>query len=267
MASSLKLAFGDKEAWKEVQGVHSILIGAPSLWRHLPALIPLTLHSTSTVHIPMATAEPAPDLFQPKTEPEEDLLGNFASVNSEHEDGIKGGETMRQVMNKHKESFKDQSTTMTKKLPAKKKMCDLCGYRSLQKQRWSLHDMRCPPKEWPCDKCGLTLKKESNLKKHIWDEHEKNRCGEGDCEYESPFQGQLTFHRLKEHGGTKQADYYCDMCTEVYANKSGLKRHISNKHEGKIINCGQCNLQVLTRTYLKSHIDLKHKDTQMLVQQ
>ena len=50
--------------------------------------------------------------------PEEDLLGNFASVNSEHEVGLKGGENMRPVMNKHdKESFKNESTdTKTKKI-------------------------------------------------------------------------------------------------------------------------------------------------------
>ena len=174
-------------------------------------------------------------------------------------------------MNKHKEQCSTKEGNppkemMTKKLPVYKKMCDLCGFQSHQKKRWHLHDTRCPPEEWSCDECGLTLDKEIKLKKHSWEEHQKNRCGEGDCDYESPFQGQLSFHRLKEHGGTKPAEFNCDLCTEVYVNRNGLKRHIDKMHEGQRIECGKCNFQALTNTYLKNHLESKHKDSLILAQ-
>ena len=95
---------------------------------------------------------------------------------------------------------------------------------------WHAHNMRCPPKRLFCQECGFSLPNSSKLKKHKWMQHEKNKCGVVDCDYESPFKGQMSLHRKNKHEGMKELK--CDMCKEVYMYKSGLNRHIVKAHIG-----------------------------------
>ena len=90
LASSLQLAFGDKGAWKEVQGVHSVLAGAPS---PAPEREP---PSTATSLAP----SPAPEqsIVQLKIEPEEDVLENINFVNEDvDKEEVNSKESVRDI--------------------------------------------------------------------------------------------------------------------------------------------------------------------------
>ncbi len=54
--------------------------------------------------------------------------------------------------------------------------------------------------------------------------------------------------------------YKCPNCNRAYAHKSGLYRHIREKHtvQDKKYKCQQCKCEYTRKYGLKKHIDAKH---------
>ena len=149
----------------------------------------------------------------------------------------------------------------SKTVKIKDQMCNLCGFHTRRKSRWINHGQKCPPRTWPCNLCGTEMRKEALLKKHMWLEHVKDRCGEEGCNYTSPFTSELTFHIKKEHGGAP----ICDICGDEYASDGGLKKHIDRIHDGRRLACDSCQYQAITKNHLTSHKKTKHREQEQLM--
>ena len=154
----------------------------------------------------------------------------------------------------------DKKYIISKKNTVKDLICK-CGFQTLRKYRWINHTKICPPPKWPCNLCDIEMKKEAHLKKHMWLEHIKDRCGEEGCNYTSPFASELTLHIKKEHG----EKLICDICGDEYASDLGLKKHIDRIHDGRRLACTICQYQALTKNHLNNHKKTKHREQDQLM--
>ena len=141
--------------------------------------------------------------------------------------------------------------------PLRKQVCELCGFKDIHRSRWVKHNEKCPP-EAPksCQECDKIFRKEAHLKKHVLKEHTKTRCGQGECDYVSFFQGQLRVHMEKEHGDV--LSFVCYLCKEGFTKMGQLKKHLNSIHGGIKLSCTRCAAMFLTENSLQSHMVAKH---------
>lgn len=100
--------------------------------------------------------------------------------------------------------------------------CELCGFftKNLRAHMWKHHK----PTPVPCPKCGITLKSETFLKRHLKKVHGKD-------EVVCPLCGKLT-RNLKAHNNFvhKEAKCPCDICGKVFDNSLKLGNHKRKIH-------------------------------------
>ena len=56
----------------------------------------------------------------------------------------------------------------------------------------------------------------------------------------------------------KDTTFNCIQCDYTAKHKSGLRYHISSKHEGLRFACTKCNYKSTSKNYLAKHINKKH---------
>ena len=165
-----------------------------------------------------------------------------------------------------------------------------CGFMAKDFDRFETHKVNeHGSREWPCEKCGVVLKKEHKLIRHIkfmhTNDQDRDLCGEDGCDFRSDKKQALLKHKKKIHHGNificdvcdyrtwnnghlmihKQSKhlgvrFHCDECAVSYPRKNGLSRHIESVHRGIKYYCSQCDYQATTGGNLKIHIYAKHEN-------
>ena len=85
----------------------------------------------------------------------------------------------------------------------------------------------------------------------------KNRhFGCSNCDYKTPWQGDLKKHIYAHHFGIR---HKCEQCPAEFVHKRGLKVHILSSHEGVIYPCTVCDYNAIRESSLKAHVGSKHE--------
>ena len=120
---------------------------------------------------------------------------------------------------------------------------------------------------YQCETCGHISKSKDN-----YDTHMRKHTGEKPyvcelCSVRFTCQSSLICHR-KMHSG--EAKVICNYCGKQISNKKNLKRHIAQKHSGKVkpenpydkykLKCQMCDGRFSKVSNLNRHIRVKHTD-------
>ena len=114
-------------------------------------------------------------------------------------------------------------------------------------------------KIWKCEKCGLTFKKHSKLKKHRQNKFScEFKCMECNKEFEFPFQ--LRQHSQRFHTvnpkinipKTQEKKWKCKICSKEFSKSHRLKRHENKVNCER--KCQNCNKVFRSPNLLRSHL-------------
>ncbi|XP_053382980.1 zinc finger protein 711-like isoform X6 [Mercenaria mercenaria] len=122
-----------------------------------------------------------------------------------------------------------------------------------------------------CDECDFSSKFTHNLRKHLWQIHQRKefeplntaprftkRKGLYHCEYcsfKTKFSPSLNQHINVLH---KKFTYKCGICDKSYNSSFNLKEHIRCVHENKKIVCEFCSKLFNARSTLYNHLKKTH---------
>jgi len=134
--------------------------------------------------------------------------------------------------------------------------CDKCEYvaKNLQllKIHQHVHQELTDADAVECEKCRKKCPSKLSLAKHISQVHSELRfkCDEFNCSYVAK-----TITLLKDHQGTHDKFFRCDICAKTFAKKQQLTEHIEIKHEGSDrFKCHICNKRLTTKQSLHKHL-------------
>ena len=125
-------------------------------------------------------------------------------------------------------------------------------------------------KKFVCETCGRSFAAGNRLKEHIVLAHTEPRFSCQICNKKIKSKFKLDIHIKQNH--TFEKDHVCTYsnCEAAYATKAALKRHISEKHLGIRIRCGEtsCSSSFGRKdayvTHLKSHRELTEVEMEEL---
>ena len=97
------------------------------------------------------------------------------------------------------------------------------------------------------------------MKIHLKSVHEKKKplkCSICNTSFSS--KQNLKKHISEKHEGKKEY-YECNICLKTYGERFRLKEHVLKIHEGKkLFNCQDCNTSFKTKYCLNTHIEIDH---------
>ena len=123
------------------------------------------------------------------------------------------------------------------------------------KNKGKICPMRFEYDELKCFTCNLTFTNENGLWSHVFRKHgphQQQTCKDCDQVFENP--GQYESHRTRFHGRKEP----CPECGKLF-KKGSLNIHLRSYHRKEDFTCHECGKQFATDTYLKTHIETKHK--------
>ena len=108
-----------------------------------------------------------------------------------------------------------------------------------------------------CKQCNKSYTDSSHLKRHMRASHENNIFNCNDCEKQFKTKDNLSIHVKNVHNEKKS--HQCSLCNKVYGYAISLQSHIAVVHEGKRIQCSECEEKFAAKRDMKSHIRKKHR--------
>ena len=135
--------------------------------------------------------------------------------------------------------------------------CKKCDYKGKTRSHLKMHDERIHQQlQFDCDICKFTCKSKSTLSYHVQMIHQGigHQCPK--CEYKTTTLGKLQCHIKALHDKVK--DLQCDQCEFRTGNKRSLKLHLQ-VHEGAQFRCDFCDKVCAQRGSILRHMKVKHQ--------
>ena len=152
-------------------------------------------------------------------------------------------------------------------------LCDktfkrICG---LKRHERATHELE----KYACNLCNKMYTDKRYFKKHCKKNHDdemsfkkisapsyRQKGGGGSCETCDKFFKSKDILKVHEQTVHQNIRYECDSCDKKFSNNGNLFKHKKNIHEKSrgLLTCNFCNKSIATKTNLKRHIDLVHKN-------
>ena len=135
--------------------------------------------------------------------------------------------------------------------------CDKCDYKGKAKSHLKAHNERIHQKlSFDCDLCKFSCKSKSTLNYHVQLIHQGigQQCPK--CEYKTTTLGKLKSHIKAVHDKIK--DFQCDRCDYRTNTPRTLRLHLQ-VHEGAEFKCDYCDKVCAQRGSILRHMKVKHK--------
>ena len=107
-------------------------------------------------------------------------------------------------------------------------------------------------RQFKCEACPASYKKNSHLQSHIESVHEGKRYPCEQCGHIASTLGNLTMHKKAKHDSIR---YKCDECGKEFTQNGSLLRHKQVRHTEKkeIFECNQCDHREFLLPKLAKH--------------
>ena len=148
-----------------------------------------------------------------------------------------------------------------------KYFCEFCPYKTgVNGKRNFLHHIKykhgdgVAPKIYSCGMCEATFVHSKSIAQHVKIIHEGFRISCNMCEYKTTQKIHLKTHMNSVH--LKIKDYACSECGNAFSSKYHLSDHIKAVHLKEKLKCPQCDFETTHKSYIRTHILVKHEKKQ-----
>lgn len=145
-------------------------------------------------------------------------------------------------------------------------VCEECGSTHKRQRELHLHirDMHTNTQNFRCDVCFMCFKMKGQLKKHCFTEHKDTVTSCIVCKHKLTTPFSIYTHCLKHY---EPKEFTCEQCGKAFKSKAVLKKHlpIHDPNRKPFKECPKCNKLIYSRSHYYEHVQSHDQNTNNLI--